>query len=497
MTKYLYGASVQGIQEFIFKTNKLQEIIGASEIVEDICKKWFFDVSNKNKEDKNLILSAAGNIKYLFDDIKECELVVNNFPKYVMENAPGITISQAVVEITGESYTYEDIKQLEENLKTQRSKPQIVIENGYMALERARRTGGVVSAYSKDNNDLATTKKLDSQDNSSLFEKLTGEKILKQSELYGKLPMDMKHKTKSGSNSWIAVIHADGNGLGKILQEYGGKLIENNEFKAFSNAIQKATEAACKSAYEAVIKNKFKEGEKKIPIRPIIIGGDDVTVIIRADIALEFTNQFLNSFEVESQKHFGKLITSELHQGLTACAGICYVKDSYPLHYALKLSEALCKDAKKLVKKEPSTWINENYLPKSSLAIFKVMDSFVEPLEDMKERTMKAKGNINYYAGPYWIDNSHSPNVNQLEDMMKIIDDESKNNKDGKDSKGVSKIRQLISESFVNVENMKIMQARMKEINSKLYKELDLNNNLKENSTSILYDLINLHGFKY
>jgi hypothetical protein len=103
------------------------------------------------------------------------------------------------------------------------------------------------------------------------------------------------------------------------------------------------------------------------------------------------------------------------------------------------------------------------------------MDSFVEPLEDMKERTMKAKGNINYYAGPYWIDNSHSPNVNQLEDMMKIIDDESKNNKDGKDSKGVSKIRQLISESFVNVENMKIMQARMKEINSKFYEKFKLN----------------------
>jgi len=36
MSKYLYGASVQGIQDFIFKTNKLQEIVGASEIVKNI-----------------------------------------------------------------------------------------------------------------------------------------------------------------------------------------------------------------------------------------------------------------------------------------------------------------------------------------------------------------------------------------------------------------------------------------------------------------------------
>ena len=33
---YLYGASIQGIQDFIFKTNKLQEIVGASEIVKGI-----------------------------------------------------------------------------------------------------------------------------------------------------------------------------------------------------------------------------------------------------------------------------------------------------------------------------------------------------------------------------------------------------------------------------------------------------------------------------
>ncbi|MCU0329251.1 MAG: hypothetical protein MUE53_09695 [Chitinophagales bacterium] len=490
MAKYQNGASVQGIQDFIFKTNKLQEIIGASEIVEQICKKWFFEVSNK--EDSNLILSAAGNIKYLFDNEDDCKLVVKSFPKFVMEKAPGITISQAVVELSGESYTYDDIKKLEENLKTQRSKPQIPLENGYMAVERARRTGGVVLASDKDNNDLATIKKLEAKDNKALFETLTGETIGEK-----EMPLDLKDMTKSGSNSWIAVIHADGNGLGKILQNYGKELIANKEFKEFSNSIQNATEAACKDAYDTVIKENLKVGDKKIPIRPIIIGGDDVTIIIRADLALDFTNQFLKSFEKESKRHFENLTTKQLDKGLTACAGICYVKDSYPLHYALKLSEELCKDAKKLVKKDITTWKDKNYLPKSSLAIFKVMDSFVEPLEDMKKRTMNAEGNIDYYAGPYWIEEAHSPNVTQLKDMMKKIEEESKNNKDGKDSKGVSKIRQLISESFVNIDNMKIMKERMKEMNSKLYEDLKLDENLKENSSSILYDIINLHGFKY
>ena len=39
--KYLYGASVQGIQGFIFATNRLREIVGASDIVEEIATVFF------------------------------------------------------------------------------------------------------------------------------------------------------------------------------------------------------------------------------------------------------------------------------------------------------------------------------------------------------------------------------------------------------------------------------------------------------------------------
>ena len=37
--KFLYGAAVQGIQSFIFQTNALKEIAGASELVEQIDRK--------------------------------------------------------------------------------------------------------------------------------------------------------------------------------------------------------------------------------------------------------------------------------------------------------------------------------------------------------------------------------------------------------------------------------------------------------------------------
>ena len=103
MTKILYGAAVQGIQGFIFQTNTLKEIIGASELVERVCTSAFAeqigsDVDSLAK-DENMIIMAAGNILYVFNDENKCRNTVLNFPKKVMDMAPGITISQATVAI--------------------------------------------------------------------------------------------------------------------------------------------------------------------------------------------------------------------------------------------------------------------------------------------------------------------------------------------------------------------------------------------------------------
>ena len=62
MTKYLYGASVQGIQQFIFQTNELKDIVGASELVEFICTRLFKEVVGKGWTEANQIISAAGNV---------------------------------------------------------------------------------------------------------------------------------------------------------------------------------------------------------------------------------------------------------------------------------------------------------------------------------------------------------------------------------------------------------------------------------------------------
>ena len=111
--KYLYGASVQGIQSFIFETNKLQEIAGASELVEQICTEKYKEFIDTEKVE--VLMAAAGNIKLLTESKDELVKIVREFPKAVQEFAPGITISQAVIDCNSD----DDINVLEKKLREQ------------------------------------------------------------------------------------------------------------------------------------------------------------------------------------------------------------------------------------------------------------------------------------------------------------------------------------------------------------------------------------------
>lgn len=404
--QYLYGASVQGIQSFIFQTDKLKEIIGASELVEDICTDFFTSFLGSDFKDENLILGAAGNIKYLFDSREACERVVLVFPKKVMQYAPGITISQAVVPYMG---TGNDFEELEKRLRIQRNKSSSVTQGiSLMALETARRTGGIVVEIDNDNEYIDQAQQLkrkaERDGKATLEKKLLGT----ASKRRNAFPNEMDH-IKDAKN-WVAVIHADGNNLGQLLLTMSEKIKSDYSvaLKNFSKRLNGSTISAAKRALEETF-----EGDEKQAFRPIIIGGDDMTVLIRADKALRFTELFLIYFEEITAQQFSEFPYPNIipREGLTACAGIAYIKSTYPFHYGAKLAETLCQQAKNtaknIAKKE-----NATQTP-SSLMFHKVHSSFVLNYDDLIRQELTARrqsvpdedkdGRMYFNYGPYFI----------------------------------------------------------------------------------------------
>ena len=385
MSKYLYGASVQGIQDFIFKTNKLKEIIGASKIIEDMDSKDFQTEYNL-KEKPEKLLQAAGNIRLRFNNKEDLEKVVRNFPKDIMLKAYGITISQAVVKYTN-NYK-KDSLELEKKLKIQRNKVSFPLDFHFNILKQNPRTA--LPLVNKDE-DKATKQKVEK------FQLFADKQKKENRNTIFDIENLSNYKNK------IAIIHADGNGLGNIVKE-----LNENEIIKFSKDLDEATRKAHKLASEGIEK-----------IREVILGGDDLTVIIDANEALKFTKIFLEEFEKNSKKIYKDF-------DLTACAGITYCNEKYPFHYAVKLAEELCSHAKK----DSKDFAKEKNLPlaPSSLMFHNIqssnVDSFAKFIDD--ELTINKKEKIRCDFGPYYLNKYE--NKPTIENLEKVIEDFKKEN---------------------------------------------------------------------
>lgn len=500
MDKFLYGASVQGIQRFIFQTNALREISGGSEMVEQICTDLFANAIGITIEqlddDPKALVTAAGNIKYVFDNETKCQELVKQFPKIIMEFAPGITISQAVLRVPEDvNIEKKHIDILEKRLRTQRNIPFRPFDLGLTGIKRTRKTGlpAVEERIIKKEKTLidhSIKNKLKINQShrvlKSFFDKLK--------EKEGQIPWEMEDITKSKgkSYSWLAVVHADGNNMGIALQRLSESVGSPNGddyiriFRNFSKALNLSTITAAKKAHLEVLKKNALDSHYKLPFRPIVIGGDDLTIICRADLALDFTKLFLQYFEEETKNNFLKLNSEFLKNGLTACAGIAFIKESYPFHYGYNLAETLCGEAKKVAKLN----LDPDALTPSCLLFHKVQDSFTQDYKEIKKRELTAN-NIDFSFGPYYLASDKHPTIEKLQ--TKIIQLQ------GKEGNAIkSHLRQWLTDvhsdpGLATQKMNRLISAADNEAKKRLIKLGLPEDAIKENKSPI-YDWLTIHS---
>lgn len=501
---YLYAATIQGIQGFILQSDELRDIVGASELIEEISSESFKDFGeNKTKKkeekdnDKRIVINAAGNIKYLFQSKEACEYAVLNFPRYVMSKAPGITVSQAVVGYNEKDDFADAIEKVEEKLKAQRNK-QMETHPVYMSMRRSRQTGlpveHIVNKEFLDAGSYAKRKSAKKGGVNSTFtlsKKCFGIDDNGRELTHQQIAYDIEEITHK--NDWIAVIHADGNGLGQVVQKVGKN---RDSYRAFSLGLDKASKTAAKAAFDFVDEkyNLFDNKEKStIPIRPIVLGGDDFTVICRADFALEYTKVFLKSFEEETQKELGEILENnnvfaENENFLTACAGISFIKSSFPFHYGYTLAGELCKEAKKRAKAN----LGENEATPSCIMFHKVQDSFVEKYEEIIKRELTSRIKDRFDYGPYFLrDRNKEATISNLIEETKLLE--------GKDGSAIkSHLREWLAD--IKIDD-KIADQRKERLLSNLENEKQkgfVQRVTQANNGKVAaYDILSLHSIMY
>lgn len=378
------------IQQYVFASSKIKENLGASYLLKAV----YEDPLIKTKpllKPKGYI--GGGNALLFFVDYSDAKKFVEEWTSKLMVEFPGITASFAIdqIEFTDDSDNkFMDGKnKLFEQLAVNKYRyhPQVIIPTHGLTAPCAR-TGlsmdswinagdekGYYSSTLKAKNDAVdiATHKMNS-DFPCVSE--NGFEFTNELDKLG---------SSRGQDSHIAIVHIDGNGMGNRFKE----CVTLKDVRDLSESLESATKCSFTDLLIYVMNNynKFEkeniktyptaDNKKIIPIRPIILGGDDVTFVCDGRLGIHFAQIFLEFFMSKSVSD---------NKTISACAGVAITKLKYPFYRGYTLSEELCRSAKTKRKEfgNNGSWIDWHIS----------YGGFSGSLEDIREQYKVTQGNL-------------------------------------------------------------------------------------------------------
>lgn len=165
----------------------------------------------------------------------------------------------------------------------------------------------------------------------------------------------------SSWNGYIGLVYADGNGMGKIIKA----LNSPHTYRQFSIIIDESIREACFTALNQVSKSEINNVQealrnqkpfKSLPADILLLGGDDLLVVLPADRSLDFAQQATEEFQRLTQEKINDLKDEETrsffheqsnNEGFTISCGVAIAKSNYPFYLLLDLAGDLLKNAKR------------------------------------------------------------------------------------------------------------------------------------------------------
>lgn len=350
-------------QEYIYKTNKVREIVGASEIITYAYRDFFEALKNKGiavDSDKACSFEETPTPRYVnnpntefnptFSDVLSGKIIyVGGGNLYILwkneglfKEASGILCrmlrekTYGLSAVSGKapySGNYEtDMKALNDDFEVRKVMTPPFIPTAMLPFtEVDRRTSlPVAHKHGKEKNDPLL------RENESLSEESYLKRKMYRATHRGDPQLLDDIITEKGSESLLAVIYIDGNNMGNRVS---AKMDGITDYKTgvetirkLSNSIQEEFVSAPRKAIDEAAES---DNNMKDKIRWIVSGGDEITLICNARAALKIVGVYFN-----------KLAETNNGQN-TACAGIAVFHSHFPFCKAYEIAEQCCENAKK------------------------------------------------------------------------------------------------------------------------------------------------------
>jgi hypothetical protein len=465
----------RSIQRYIYSGNKLRTNVGASYIVDRIffdvlidgvLKEMFPDDNFSSKDDawtpandetttwekmKSCCVAyvGGGNALLLFDSTVEDKRVVEvvkNFTRKLLVERPGLKVGAALgkLEIVDGELNQDNIDELYRKLKDNQNNifPAVNVPysgltlnceiNGEAANFYGKLGSGDAKFYSQE---TAVKSKIAEDANKNLRTRFN--EIFKAKNFSAQIDFEFPYEVeklgqKEGEN-YFAIVHVDGNNMGLKFRTCKSL----TERRKLSREIRRKTEGAFADLLAKIIRmkrdnlfgNALTLKENYLPIRPLIIGGDDVTFLCPANMAILFTKTLVEILDADTPAAAPEHLTEKISRHMDACAGIAILPTKYPFFRGYELAEQLCDSAKKSMRKllpddlDSKENLSAEDIPRgSSWLDFAILHGEQAPtLEQIRATEYRgARGNLHF--GAYRLCNQNAPykrdRLHNLENLL-------------------------------------------------------------------------------
>lgn len=453
--RYLVMYDIREIQNFIYRTAKVKDAIGASALVEGIIEETLDNAVKKIKEEnpnKDLrcelewhfktepkqytfaeddqeasdveVLYIGGGNAYVLIKGKELAKEINQLMAFdTMKKTYSLQLAIAMVPLTGNYH--DDYKKLMR--KMDQTKADMIVSKpiGSLPIEQIEiKTGYSISADGNSKESIETQLKEKAEQN-------------KRKDWEAKRKQFENYITKKGKDSTIAVVHIDGNNMGlrirDLIQDETDYEKAVNLMREISFNIQHSFETVFDEMQKFFNKNAGKDESFQYKddfeyfVLKILTAGDDITYVCNGKVALATVDYFCR--EITKSRKYSLISEETLNQmdtgksieyfAFSVCAGIAYVGSHFPFSAAYDVAEACCESAKKTAKNKKRAkqdGLVENWV---DFAICKNIQA--RNLEQMRKREYVVDSNVNLLRRPYCVVGKNAEPEQTLQDFTAKI----------------------------------------------------------------------------
>lgn len=423
---------IRGKQEFIYKSSKLKEIVGASLIIRDLFKDYLYDAAkvyrdcineefkgsdavfrydlnedklkkfsfkefeermNGNQYIGEIVYDGGGNFLMLYKNEEAMKKTTEIFTKKILKEIGTLRVVATYIgNIREDNYHSDDSKnpgdyeRLYQRHRFCESTALCTQPYGSLPIVQTSPVSSMPLTYMYDHapKDISASGKsyfkCSTETNAKL--KKYWEEVKDHGDEMGETILDNIVAETKGEDSMLAIFYIDGNAMGAKVQAClnGKKNYDDcvNLLREFSKKIQKTF---IDDRKKDMLKEDEKQSSDKKHFRSrILIGaGDEMTIICRADESYEIIKEYL----------------SKIPSPYSSCAGAAIFHSHTPFSDAYRIAEQCCEDTCK------------NYMKENGLTLANLMDfEYCQGGIDFKLSDIRKENGDNDNSRPWLVESN-------------------------------------------------------------------------------------------